>query len=80
MLAFQPVQALLLARPAQLRLHAFRQCQRISQVPFVRQFQFSSRIDYTDNHRHILESRRWHYFTVRTLFQSGDRIVVDRWE
>jgi hypothetical protein len=44
----------------------------------VRQFQFSSRIDYTANHRSILESRRWHYFTVRTLFQSGDRIVVDQ--
>ena len=44
----------------------------------VRQFQFSSRIDYTDNHRHILESRRWHWLTVRTIFQSGDRVVVDQ--
>lgn len=44
----------------------------------VRQFQFSSRIDYTENHRNILESRRWHYFTVRTILQSGDRIVVDQ--
>ena len=44
----------------------------------VRQFQFSSRIDYTENRRNILESRRWHYFTVRTIFQSGDRIVVDQ--
>src|SRR3989441_3459818 len=44
----------------------------------VRQFQFSSRFDYTDNHRHILESRPWHWLTVRTIFQSGDRIVVDQ--
>jgi hypothetical protein len=44
----------------------------------VRQFQFSSRIDYTDNHRRILESRRWHWLTVRTIFQSGDRVVVDQ--
>ena len=44
----------------------------------VRQFQFSSRLDYTEDHRNILESRKWHYFTVRTTFQSGDRVVVDQ--
>jgi hypothetical protein len=44
----------------------------------VRQFHLSSRLDYTENHRDILESRKWHYFTVRTLFQSGDRVVVDQ--
>lgn len=44
----------------------------------IRQFSISSRIDYTENHDNILESRRWHYITVRTFFHSGDRLVIDQ--
>ena len=43
----------------------------------VRQYIFSTRMDYTQNQDGDQESMQYHMFTFETLFESGDRFFID---
>ena len=47
------------------------------QSDLVRQLIFRTRLDYTQNQDGKQESMQYHYFTWETLFESGDRIMID---
>ncbi len=47
------------------------------QSDLVRQFVFRTRMDYIQNQDGKQESMQYHVFTFETLFESGDRIMID---